>query len=54
MILLLGRAAGLDRDAAVDWVLDADEPPPGPGRSYGRSWATGDCPRRPCTPPSSW
>ncbi|MFC5887375.1 SpoIIE family protein phosphatase [Kitasatospora aburaviensis] len=37
VILLLGRAAGLDRDAAVDWVLDADERAPARARSLVRA-----------------
>ncbi|MGW4892297.1 SpoIIE family protein phosphatase [Kitasatospora sp. NPDC004240] len=36
VILLLGRTAGLDRDATVDWVLDADERAPAQARSLVR------------------
>ncbi|MFI8460679.1 SpoIIE family protein phosphatase [Kitasatospora sp. NPDC085464] len=35
--LLLGRAAGLARDAAVEWVLDADEQAPARARSLVRA-----------------
>ncbi|MCG6499274.1 SpoIIE family protein phosphatase [Kitasatospora sp. A2-31] len=37
VILLLGRAAGLDRDATADWVLDADERAPARARSLVRA-----------------